>query len=384
KLFRQGMRFGNIVAAVYPDLAGDPTLNATADPESAGTTYVDAALLARLKSWVDIPGSLQGPALAYAVGDVYDCSLHQGKGSLELAGLYQKSTLFYRNFWPLFTARAIRTDRVSLNVAQVLRELQTGWTGDSTTEGLPLRPLVRWGGKKLDLAVSTNYRELDGSAWSALVQDFAPQAQTLTLTLEEGLPPGEYLLEAGSAAVGCDVFPAGVSTSLPVVKRGPVAQVSFDIAPGLNLVRLTRTGAAPAPAGWDLAVDPPRLEADGLGGYTARVRVVNLGSSAAPASNLELDVAAVHPDGTLASPPDLPSEVPLSQAPVNLGAVSGWKLPEVEKEFSIPPGSPVGALLKQGYGLQLRAVISSTASEGDALNNEQSRCWFLAGIPTVP
>jgi hypothetical protein len=382
--FRQGSRFGPLAASLYADLAGDATLNGTPDPANPGTTYVDAALLARLLQWVDIDGNDQGSALAYAVGAVSACSEHLTKPTGALPTVYQNGTLYYRNVYPLITARVLHTDRVFLGPSKVLRDLQAAWTGDISLEGLPPRPLVRWAGDGLDLSVSCNYRDLTGGGWSAFVHNFAGQAKPVTLILEEGLLPGEYLLEAGAASANCDLFPSAPSLSLPVTKRGVVAQVSFDLVPGLNLVRLTRTGAALPPAGWDLCADAPLLQSEPNGDYTVRVRVVNLGSSSAPSATLQLHVAAVNQDGTLAAPAVLPEELLLSSAPVNLGAVSGWNLPETTKLFSIPADSAVGNLLQQGYGLQLRALVSTTAAEGDAFNNDQARCWFLAEIPAAP
>jgi len=381
--FRHGARFALMAAALYPDFATDTTLTTQNDPAGGGK-YVSTALLDRMKDWVATYGEDQGTALAYAVGDVFPCVSHDTKFTGMLGNPYANAATFYRNVWPLLTTGAMHTDRIFLSPSKVLRELQVAWTGDAPTEGLPMRPLVRWIGDSMDMAVSCNRRDLAGTQWSAFVHDFADEPQLVTLILEEGLPPAEYVLEVGDASESCDVFPGAVSTSLPVIKRGTMASVTFEITPGLNLVRLTRTGTAIAAADWDLAVDPPRLVAEPLGGYTASVRVVNIGSASAPSSDLELYVAAVNPDGSMATPAALPGEFKLSTVNVSLGGINGWTLPETTKSFTIPVGSPVGELLDQGYGLQLRAVVPYTPGEGDVLNNAQLRCWFLGEIPDAP
>jgi hypothetical protein len=379
--FREGARFGHLVATLAADLAGDPTLASAEDPLHPGSTYVDAQLLERLDDWADSNFLDQGGALVYAVGPVNPCAPKSAKSPMLLGAPYDQAVSYFRMAWPLLTARVLHTDRIFLNPGRVLRELEVAFTGEAVVEGLPLRPLVRWAGAGLDLAVSTNLRTLDGQQWSAFVHNFAPAPADVTLVLEEGLAAGEWLLEAGAAVQTCDTLPGAASTSTLVTKRGPCASVALQLPPGLSLVRLQRTGSAPAPAAWDLAVDPPRLAALPDGGYEASVRVINLGSSAAPASALSLHVAAVDEDGLLASPTALPMELLLSSANVALGAVSGWDLPETVKTFSIPAGSPVGDLLQQGYGLQLRAVLQAAAAEGDPLNNAASRCWFLEQVP---
>jgi len=382
-MLRDGASFGLAVAALYPDLAGDTTLNTEADPEQPGTTYVDDDLLARMRDWVDISPSGQGLSMIYAVGDVFECVLHQVKSTTSLATTFEDATTYYRNMYPLITARVLSTDRVFMSPNRVLGELEGAWCGDIVAEGLPIRPLVRWQGEDLDLSVLCNLRNLAGDEWSAFVHNFGGATQPLTLWLEEGLPSGEYVLEVGAAVAGCDVFPGAVSTTLPVTKRGTACSVSFEVPVGMNLVRLTRTGAAPAPGDWDLAVDPPLVEANGDGGYSVGVRVVNIGSASTPAATLNLYAAAMNEDGTLASPATLPVELLLSSAAVDLGALSGWTLPETMKTFTIPSGSPIAGLLQEGYGLQLRAALAGGANEGDTLNNGASRCWFLAEIPAA-
>ncbi len=383
KHLREGARFGPAVAALYPDLAGDPTLTSQPDPDQPGTTYVDAELLERMVAWLDTGNSDQGTALAYAVGDVFACELHQTKDAVNLPTIYQVASTYYRNIFPLLTARVLHTDRVFLNINRVLGELEAAWTADLPVEGQPVRPLVRWEGEGLDLAVSCNHRDLAGTAWSAFVHNFKGTTQPVTLRLEEGLAAGDWVLELGPGSTSCDVFQVAPAASIPVTKRGMATSVSFVLDPGLSLVRLVRTGDAPAPAGWDLAVDPPLLEAEGDGGFTASVRVANVGSSAPPASTLQLLVAAVNTDGTLASPATLPFELLLSSVGVSLGSLTGWNVPDTMKTFAIPAGSPIAELLQQGYGLQLRAAVSAASSEGDSLNNVASRCWFLQDVPAA-
>jgi hypothetical protein len=177
-------------------------------------------------------------------------------------------------------------------------------------------------------------------------------------------------------------LPGAPSFTAAVTKRGTGTSTALSVPPGLSLVTLSRTGAAAAPAGHDYAVDPPRLIKQPDDSYVAHVRVVNAGGSAAPASQVDLYVAAVYADGTLGAPPELPAELLLASSNLSLGGVSGFALPEADATFSIPLGSPLIDLLEAGWGLQLRADVPAAAGESDVLNNGAARVWFAADAPS--
>jgi hypothetical protein len=381
--FRDGGRFGSLVLQYQPALAADPVLTVTPDPALGGaTTYVDAALLARLRAWLVTDFTDQGNVLRYALETVGTCAGHQLKSSALVTELFENALRYYRTAWPLLARHVMHTDRVAASPFGVQRELLAAWTGARIAEGLPWMPLVRWSGEDLDLSVLTNHRDEAGTRWSAFVYNFAATPAAATLVLEQGLQPGTWLLEAGPAVPTCDVFPGSLTSSLPVTKRGLSAATSLTLPPGLSLVRLTRTGSATAAATFDLVLDPPRLSGSLEAGAVATARVANAGLSAAPSSNLHLYVAAVDASGALAAPAALPEELLLASATVTLGGASGFVLPEQTCSFPLPAGSPLLDLLAAGYGLQLRAEVPATAAEWDPANNGQARCWFAADLAT--
>jgi len=376
---KTGGRFGLLVLDNLADLAADPTLTTTTDPVLGNTTYVDAALVERMQAWVESPHSNTGAVLRYAMGDVKACAPHTIKNSSSIAEVYQAALKYFRTAWPVLCRHAMHTDRIFANVGNVQHELIAAWTGAATVEGQPFRPLLGWSGENLDFAVLVNHRDAAGTTVSAFVHNFAATVADVTLTLGPGLQPGNWLLESGAASANCDTFPGGASSSM-VSKRGLGARVSISVPPGLNLVRLTRTGALAAAQAFDLVLDPPRLVDAGNGAYALQVRVANAGMAATPASTLSLYLAAVDGNGALVATAALPSEALLSSVGLNLGAATGFALPEQTATFNLPAGSPLVGLLQSGLGLQARARIVSTDAEWDSANNEQSRCWFLADL----
>jgi hypothetical protein len=376
---RGGARFGLLVLDHIADFAADSTLMTATDPVLGSTTYVDAALLSRMEGWVETAYTDQGPVLRYALGDVSACTGHSAKNPGAVTMVYEDALDYFRTAWPLLARHAMHTDRIFANVYGVQRELLAAWTGAPLLEGQPFRPLLRWAGADLDLAVLVNHRDAAGTTVSAFVHNFDASAAAVTLTLDEGLQPGSWLVEQGPASQDCDVFGSGVTGSSLLSKRGRSARVSLSLPPGLSLVRLTRAGALAAAERYDLVLDPPRLVAAGSG-YAVQVRVANAGLAAAPASSVELYLAAVDASGALVAPAALPSEQLLGTTGLVLGGATGFELPQQVASFSLPAGSPLVALLQSGLGLACRARVVSGDAEWDPGNNEQSRCWHLADL----
>jgi hypothetical protein len=381
QMLRLGPRFGGMVAALYPDLAGDKTLATKPDPDTPGTTFVDEPLLERLRTWVSEGSADTGWTFTFAAIPAEPCGAGDAKDTSGLANAFDEAAIYYRNVWPLLTTRVMHTDRLFINPSNVLRDLTAAWTGALMTEGLPLRPMVQWQGEGLDLAVLTNHVSLTGDSWSAFVWNFADEPAAVTLRLEEGLIPGTYALEAGAATEDCDDFATPPSFMATVVKRGHGTTAALALDPGLSLVALTRSDKAAKAGGHDVAVDPPRLLRADDDSLVVRVRVLNAGGAGAPGPQLELHAVAVAADGTLGSPPELPAELMVASMPVSLGGLSGTKPAEQVVAFFLPAGSPLIELLDQGWGVQLRATVPPSSNEGDSLNNTASRVWFAQDIP---
>ncbi|HTE05994.1 MAG TPA: hypothetical protein VK824_07350, partial [Planctomycetota bacterium] len=155
--FKLGPRFGSIAFAWRADLEQDTTLATTPDPSYAGaTTYVDAALLARLVAWTEVEFNNQGNGLYYALQDVDACGPHSAKDTTVLPQPYLATRDFVRACFPLLTSCAMHTDRVFVNQGGGNQARVLAHTGAGLVEGLRFAPLVGWSsrlGAAPDLAI---------------------------------------------------------------------------------------------------------------------------------------------------------------------------------------------------------------------------------------
>ncbi len=392
--FKSGTRFGSIAFAWRDDLQNETTLNVTPDPFYGGaTTYVDAALLARLEAWTEVEYTNQGNALIYALGDVVPCAPHTGKNYNLLGTAYTASRDYMRACFPLMTNCCLHTDRVFVGQGGGAQQRLMGHTGAALVEGLRFAPLVGWSsrlGPAPDLAIQCNRRDPAGATWSAFVQNFGTQPVTLQLRLDEGLIPGKYRLETGPALDGCDSFPTGAATTaVDVQKRGAGASVDVTLGPGLSLVSATRLGAADLlPQRWDLAVAPPRVEiVKGPGmapSLRVRAHIVNAGSDGSPSATVRLYASVFAPDGSLVAVPGVPPEVLLSTTNVPaLAGSSGFTVAAHDVALAVPLTDLIAQILVTGLGIQVRVEVPGNAFEGDTLNNDMTAGWLLADMAVV-
>jgi hypothetical protein len=391
--FKLGTRFGSIAFAWRDDLASDATLLTTPDPfYGNATTYVDAALLARLETWTAVEFNNQGNGLVYALGALEPCGPHSGKPTSVLELPYSATRDYIRACFPLLTSCCLHTDRAFVNQGGGNIQRLAGHTGAGLVEGLHYAPLVGWSsrlGPSPELAIQCNARDVAGTSWSAFVQNFGAPA-TLQLRLEEGLVPGRYLVETGAATESCDGFPAGTAiASAFVQKRGSGAALDVTLGSGLSLVRATRLGPPDLAAQrHDLAVDPPAMEVVKASGKPTllrlRAHVVNAGADASPGSTLRLHVAVFAPDGSVLPLQDLPPELLVSETAIPpLAGSTGFGFAAHDAELSVPFSGIVVQILSMGLGLQLRAEVAGLPAESDLLNNDLSRGWTLAELPVV-
>lgn len=374
--FFQGSRFHALVIANLGNLEHDATLTGTDDPDVPGSApYVDGTLVSRLRLWAEntsLPAV--NLALRYALIPVSACSGAGGTtakspGVIEFN--YDRALPYWRATFPLLTKHVLHTDRLFLNRNGILGHLTAGHTGMGLTEGVLFRPAVRWVSNQAsldDLAISCNLLSYDHTAFGAFVHQPGPLPLPVDLLLDEGLLPGRYEVEIGPATGKCDDFPAGNSAVI-VQKRGAGARVPLLLEPGLQLVRVTRLGAADQPAQrWDLALDPPRLAANANPALVdIRVRVVNAGSSNSQATTLRLYATLLKPLGDPISPALTHLLIASSELSPIAGS-TGYGLNATDAKFSVPL-APTANLLLQGLGLELRAEIAGDGTEFDPLNN---------------
>jgi hypothetical protein len=430
--FKDSSSFGSLVISYLADLQNDPTLTTTVDPDGIGNTYVDAVLLTKMEDWAEQGNFGQLGTIRYALRDVNACN---GTANAKSPGIFinglNRLIPYYRSLFPLLTTHALHTDRLFLSYKNNgPASLLTPANGQGLDATISFQPLISWrsqmdGGQ--DIAVLCNSRDYDGTVYSAFAYNFEAAALSTTMQLDEGLQPGTYLLEYGEADETCDSFPLGglVHTDT-VVKRGSGASVEVPLEPGLNLVRVTRTGAAPAPGGYDLALDTPVVEKliarDGSTRFRLKVRASNMAGVASPGAVLEFHVALLGTEGELLQT----SEQLLGTLTVpSLAASTGWTIPQVELVLGLPgspqpaghgavqtggafagrlakkaavpglagggaggppaltPAQSVHRALQSGLGLQVRAVLVADGTEGDLLNNEQTRGWLQEDMPVT-
>ncbi len=403
KLVQGSPRFWALIAACTGDLETDPYLTVTDDPDVPGTSpYVDSALIAKLHGWLmtGLPGGINLPgafnlALQYALRNIIPCSTgNTAKNSMPVSNAYLAANPFLRGAFPFLTRHVLHTDRVFINHANVLNHFAANVTGGDLQEGIAFRPAVRWITRleaAPDISVSCNLRDLVETMYGAFAYNFGTSPVSVELQLDEGLVPGTYLVEVGPGAAKCDQFLSGVTSSQSVQKRGTGVKTPVLLQPGLNLVRITRQGAADAPAaGYDLAIDPPRLELykklSSIGGLPAllfKVHVVNAGATASPPATLNLFASVLLPDGSvLPVNAATPNEFLIwSTAVPSLAGTSDYSVASTDLQLGVFMNSIATTLLLSGLGIQLRAEVIAGPSEGDRLNNEMSRGWFANGTP---
>jgi hypothetical protein len=378
-----GPRFFPIVVTSLADLANDPTLTTLDDPDIGGSApYVDAALLARMKSWVESTSlPALNLALRYALNPVLPCNGGATAKPISMVEFtYDRAIPYWRAVFPLLTKHVMCTDRLFLNRNGILGHLTAGFTGAGLTEGLIFRPAVRWSSSAdslADLAISCNLLAYDGSAYGAFLHNPGTAPVSLELALGEGLQPGAYLVELGAAQIKCDSFPGG-SSAVVVQKPGDGAKVPLLVDPGLQLVRVTRLGPSAIPGQpWDLALDPPRL-VYAAGTLAVRTRIVNAGSAGSPPALLNLYATVLDGFGHPLSPVTTDLLVSTGVVPA-LGASSGYVLAETESTLVLPLNLVVKLMLL-GLGLEFRAELTGAAAQWDPLNDALARRFFLADL----
>ncbi|HZM00221.1 MAG TPA: hypothetical protein VFD43_08220 [Planctomycetota bacterium] len=390
KSFYNSPRFHSMVVAHLHDLSNDPVLTTADDPAVSGTSpYVDAGLISRLTTWSEIEtvgGLNQG--LRYALLPVQPCGgPQQLKPQVNLETGYDKALLYLRAVYPFVTKHVLHTDRLMLSRATA--NLLASHVGASLLEGQPFRPRVQWvvpAGAWDELSILCNQLDYGGAVYGAFVHNSGAAPIAAELALDEGLLPGTYLIESGTASPGCDDFPSGSSlVSFTVSKRGGGLRVPVTLQPGLQRVRATRIGAPDSPASkYDLALDPPvfRMTPAPAGApgvlprAVIRVRVVNAGPAASPWATLQLFASIADPPlAPVTAIAGFDSLIHTASIPALPGA-TGYTLAEHTVQVTLPLAA-LGPILAGEYELRLRAEIAVDAREWDPLNNSLSRSVTL-------
>jgi len=288
---------------------------------------------------------------------------------------------FLRNFYPLVTKHAMRTDRVFMSDGRGPHEVLASYTGAQITEGIAITPFVRWHGVDHNVSVLTNYRDYAGTDWSGFVYNFSTAPLTLGLTLERGLLPGTYAVDSGPVPGECDTFSGTPASSITIEKRGAAVSTNITLNPGINLVRISPIGTAPPAQSYDFVLDPPQLElSSSTNSLKARVRIANFGSAASPTATLTVTASAVDPQGNALS---YPAQTTVLSTTVQLTATTSWTLSSTIKEISLPSAPWLDTLLA-GNGVKIRAVVSSNSSEFNPTNNILEKRHFFEGLSVVP
>jgi hypothetical protein len=383
KLTKGNLGFGTLVSNYYRELANDPQLTTLPDPfYSNDTTYVDAALLTRMQTWTkDEYLYSSGPALKYALMDVAPCSAAHGKNPNAVGQTFKDAITYYRNFFPLFTKYATRTDRVFANPLGAPRELFTTWTGERLVEGKTAQPWVRWKGDTRNIAMQMNRRNYDGTSWGALVQNFNPTAATVEVWLDEGMAPGVYQLKRAASSGTCDTFQSTPSVLATLSKKGAVgAGATIQIPPGLNQIEIHRTGNETTPSKYDLQVGLDMVLEEEATSHALHIalNVINVGASASPSASIELWAEATDTAGVILASP-APNLIYTGTVPT-LAASSGWTIAESTKALTLA-NTPWLTTLTAGNRINLRAKVTATNSEFNPQNNLQERGFILETIP---
>lgn len=387
-------RFGPTVVRMLELFVGEPVLLQTSDPTSPSTTYVDDALLARMRQWTEVEFVNQGLAVRYALADVSPCGVgFTAKSPNGLLTPYDRAITLHRHIWPLLTTRAYHTDRVFLNAYDGPNLVLGGHTGDILREGLRFSPRVRWTSRMdvpLELAISCNLRDDLGQEYSAFVHNAADAATDVVLELTDGLVPGVYRVDVGVGDPKCDLYQPGVEVSSTVVdKPGAGARVDLSIPPGLHLVRVVRLGDAAPPPAFDVAVDLPQTRAllsPGAASLEFTARVANVSSASSPALLLEWSGAVLDREGMPIEIDGLPLELPIGTQPIPaLAGTSGYAMDEHVAELVVPVDPAIATVLLSGLGIQLRARLrtESVGGDYDPLNDARSKAVFADGIEVV-
>lgn len=395
KHYHADSRFGSTVVRLRGPLANEPKLSQTIDPLDGSTTYVDDALLDRMREWTEVDYTNQNLVIRYALADTSPCGVgFTAKSAGPLGTPYSKAITVYRHFWPLLTTRAYHTDRVFMNVFDGPNLVLAGHSGDILREGLRFAPRLRWTSRMdapLPLAVQCNARDDVGHEIAAFVHNGAELPTDVELELAEGLAPGVYRVDVGAGDPKCDLYQPGVDvTSTVVDKPGAGARVELTIPPGLSLVRVERIGdAAPAPA-FDLAVDLPQTRAllsPGSASLEFSVRVANVSSTPAPGVVLEWSAAVVDGDGLPLGLGGAPVEVPIgAQSVAPLAGTSGYAFDTHDVVLTVPVDATIATVLLSGLGIQLRARLRTedVGGDHDPLNDARSKAAFADELEIVP
>lgn len=392
--FRSGSRFGPLVVAYVASLRDEPRLRTEIDPLT-GQPYIDDAFIARMQDWVEEGHHGQTNALRYALRDPNACGAGPVKPTNSLWAPYENWRAYARTAWPLFTRHVLRTDRAFLESNGGGHDtLVASATGDLITDGLTWSPLLSWESRLddgLDLAFQLNDRPYDGAGARSWVHSFEAAPVALALRLESGLAPGRYQVSWAPADDGCDGFPPGSTPASSVVdKHGGAAAVLVVLEPGLNLVQVERLGAAPAAVPWELSADMPSVEIRAAPGSPTgwqlafTTRVANRGTQASPDVDVDWFASFLGPDGELLIGEGLDAEIPLGTTQVaGLPALDDWELPVASSEIVVPLTSSLATWLVLGQGLQVRVVASAGGTEGDTVDNVQTRGWYLPQMAIV-
>lgn len=387
-----GTRFGPLVIASRGALAAEPALATHVDPLT-GAPYVDQGLLDAMRTWVEVEFTGQTNVLRYALTGVVPCETGT-KATNSVWAPWQNVIAYERVAWPMLAKHVLHTDRVFLRYLGGGPEtLCAAGTGEVLAEGVTFRPLVRWSSRLdqgTDLSFLCNDRAYDGSSFGAFVWNAQSSDVPLELVLDVGMPPGRYRVSWAPDPTACDMFPASTSPqSVTLQKRGATARAFPSVAPGMNLVRVERIGdPVGPPAGWELSLDPPRVEVrkhPGGADLALVTHVANVGASASPSALLELRLAFLFPDGRVVPLPGLPDELLLGDLAVHgLHGADDWAFDSQDVELLLPVDALLAAVLTSGLGLQVRAQLLVGAGQGDTSNDDQTRGWYLPQIEMVP